>query len=360
MSQVTSKNTMLAEAWNELLHERPNLRIRDAAKELGVSEAELLATKIGTDVIRLQGPWPDLLVGFKTLGRVMSLTRNDSCILEHKGSFQKIDVMGSGNHAMATVVGPIELRVFFAAWHLAFAVTDKKADRVLRSIQVFDKAGDAIIKVYLQEGSKEDAYEKIIADFRAADQRTPLEVTPWTKETLDVDVNKDALLEEWGALKDTHDFFGMIRKHKVSRLHAVELANGAFTFPIDAQVAPQQILEEAAASKLPIMVFAGNRGNIQIHQGKVRTIRVLERGSQKWLNVLDPDFNMHLLMDDVHSGWVVKKPTTEGDVTSVELFDVDGNLIAQFFGLRKPGIPEREAWRELINNLGHQPITSDL
>src|SRR5690606_20879871 len=114
------------------------------------------------------------------------------------------------------------------------------------------------------------------------------------------------------------------------------------------------ILEEASASKLPIMIFAGNRGNIQIHQGKVRTIRLLERGHdgpQNWLNVLDPDFNMHLRMDLVDSAWVVKKPTTEGEVTSVELFDSARNMIAQFFGLRKPGIPERETWRDLVSRL---------
>jgi putative hemin transport protein len=60
---------------------------------------------------------------------------------------------------------------------------------------------------------------------------------------------------------------------------------------------------------------------------------------------------MHLKADDVCSAWIVRKPTTDGDVTSVELFDQSGSLIAQFFGLRKPGIPEREGWRILVNSL---------
>ena len=103
------------------------------------------------------------------------------------------------------------------------------------------------------------------------------------------------------------------------------------------------ILDEAAVSKLPILIFAGNRGNLQIHQGRVRTIRVLDRGhtgAERWLNVLDPDFNMHMKQNDVHTAWVVMKPTSDGVVTSVELFDADKKLIAQFFGLRKPGVPE--------------------
>jgi putative hemin transport protein len=102
------------------------------------------------------------------------------------------------------------------------------------------------------------------------------------------------------------------------------------------------------------MIFAGNRGNLQIHQGKVRTVRVLERGHtgpEHWLNILDPDFNMHMRQDLVDSAWVVKKPTEDGIVTSVELFDKERNLIAQFFGLRKPGIPELEGWKQLIEAL---------
>src|SRR5690606_35771485 len=98
----------------ELIKSKP-MRIRDAAKALHVSEAEFLETKLGNGVTRLSGSWTDLLLGFKALGRVMSLTRNDSCVLEHKGTFQKIDIMGGGSHTMATVIGPIESRVFFAA-----------------------------------------------------------------------------------------------------------------------------------------------------------------------------------------------------------------------------------------------------
>jgi putative hemin transport protein len=349
-----NRGEALQRAWSGIQEAKAGIRIREAAKELGVSEADLLATKVGEHVVKLQGPWNELLLSFKTLGRVMSLTRNDSCILEHKGSFQDIDIMGEGARMMATVIGPIETRVFFSAWQFAFAVTEEKSDRVLKSIQIFDKAGEAITKIYLQEKSNAEAYEKIIADFRSDDQRTEIETAPYAKEEYSTAIDKEVFLGEWSALKDTHDFFGMLRKHKVDRYHALELGAGKFTYQINASTSPNQILDNASASKLPIMIFAGNRGNLQIHQGKVRTIRLLNQGhggAQNWLNVLDPDFNMHLRMDFVHTTWVVKKPTADGHVTSVELFDQNKNMIAQFFGLRKPGIPEREEWRTLVSNL---------
>jgi putative hemin transport protein len=138
----------------------------------------------------------------------------------------------------------------------------------------------------------------------------------------------------------------MLRKHQVNRLDAVILAEDKFAQQISKD-SLRILLENAAAEKLPIMIFAGNRGNLQIHQGKVQTIRVME----SWLNVLDPDFNMHLREDHVDSVWIVKKPTTDGVVTGIEVFDSKKNMIAQFFGLRKPGIPELQGWRELVEKL---------
>lgn len=354
--EVTINNNVeeLKVKWRNLQAMRPALRIRDAAKELGVSEAQLLATRIGNDVIRLHGPWPELLQRFRDLGRVMSLTRNDSCILEHKGNFQRIDLIGQNAHSMATVIGPIETRVFFSAWTFAFAVTETRSDRVLKSIQVFDKAGDAITKIYLQEKSDEEAFHKIVDDFRADDQLVNLPVVSYAPEIFAQNPDKDAFLRDWAALQDTHDFFAMLREHKVRRYDAMEIAEGQFTLSLEPQSAPLHILEMAAASKLPIMIFAGNRGNIQIHQGKIRTVRVLERGHtgpERWLNILDPDFNMHLRQNDVATAWLVKKPTADGVVTSVELYDHKKEMVAQFFGLRKPGIPEREEWTNLVNSL---------
>jgi putative hemin transport protein len=38
-------------------------------------------------------------------------------------------------------------------------------------------------------------------------------------------------------------------------------------------------------------------------------------------------------------------------VTSLELLDENGGVIAQFFGARKPGKPELEEWRGLLKML---------
>ena len=359
MNHVAKSNaTALRTAWEELKKVKPTMRIRDCAQELGVSEAELLATTVGDYTTLLQGDWTKLVERLPTLGRVMSLTRNDNCVLEHKGPFQKVEIMGSPVHRMATVIGPIESRVFFSAWKFGFAVRMQTPHGLQQSIQIFDEAGQAITKVFLvaadlgnKAGSNQEAFDQLVVDFTAAEQTQQLvltEVKPATTKNM-ADVDQQALLQDWENMKDTHDFFGLLRKHQVNRLDAVILSEGKFSYRIQ-KTALKEMLEKAAKDHLPIMVFVGNRGNIQIHQGKIQTVRAMDQ----WLNILDPDFNMHLREDHIDTTWVIEKPTSDGVVTSIEVFDSQKEMIVQFFGLRKPGIPELSAWKDLVASLPRQ------
>ena len=53
----------------------------------------------------------------------------------------------------------------------------------------------------------------------------------------------------------------------------------------------------------------------------------------------------------IETAWVVRKPTVDGIVTALELYDKEEKLIVTFFGKRKPGIPEDLKWRELAESL---------
>ena len=147
-------------------------------------------------------------------------------------------------------------------------------------------------------------------------------------------------------MEDTHDFFPLLGKFGVGRKQALRLADEKFAREVSGD-SFKYILEEARDRKVPIMVFVGNDGIIQIHTGEVEN--VLE--ARGWFNVMDEKFNLHINQNEVGSAFVVRKPTKDGIVTSLELFNKSDKDIALFFGKRKPGIPERKDWRELIANL---------
>ena len=65
----------------------------------------------------------------------------------------------------------------------------------------------------------------------------------------------------------------------------------------------------------------------------------------------DPRFNLHLRQDLVVSAAVVRKPSANGDIHALELFDAAGEVIVQFFGTRLPREGERPEWRELVTGL---------
>lgn len=347
MTPTTAKQGIdLAHAWALVKEEDPKLRIRDAAKRLGVGEAQLLATRVGSGVTRLRPEFVEILQQLHRLGRIMALTRNEEIVHERKGEYKNVEsIKGHGPMGLA-VNDDIDLRIFFSPWKFAFASVDEGPRGVMRSFQFFDGAGDAIHKVYLTEASDVAAFENIVEQFRSDDQTPTLDVLPRAAkppERPDSEIDVKGFRKAWAELRDTHDFYPMTRKFGVEREQALRLADPEMARPVAAETF-KFILNEASARKLPIMVFVGNHGMIQIHTGPVEN--VLE--ARGWFNVMDEPFNLHIDQSKIARAYIVKKPTDDGIVTSLEIFNEEGENVALFFGKRKPGIPESEDWRRLI------------
>jgi putative hemin transport protein len=335
----------LLERHATLKREQPRLRVRDAAAALGTTEAALVAAGTEGRATPLRADWGTLFAEFPQLGRIMALTRNDHAVHERHGAFQ--DVSSGPGHIL--VVGPdIDLRLFPGAWAHAYALEGER-----HSIQIFDRDGNAVHKVYATEATDRDAWAALVARHAAPGAPLPPQeaASPATPavETL---VDAKALREDWLALQDTHDFVTLLRRHKASRRQAFRLAGEDLALRLDS-IAGSAALRLAAGSGQPVMVFVGNRHAIQIHTGPVSRLMDIPG----WFNVLDPDFNLHLREAGVAEAWRVVKPTADGPVTSIELLDANGAPVALLFGARKPGVPEREDWRALVEKVvGTTPL----
>lgn len=346
---TTSENlaataTDLRARWAELLKEQPATRIRNAAQALGVTELELLVLGLGDTVTRLRPEFAALLGGMEKLGHVMALTRNDDVVHERKGTYLNPSL---GQGPVGLFVGDdIDLRIFWGPWGHAFAVSEEGKGAPRQSLQFFGHDGEAIHKIYLTEKSNTAAFTELVAAFRSEDQSDAVTVQPRKApqgEMPDSAIDANGLREAWLGLKDTHDFYMLLGRFRVTRTQALRLAPaGDYAVPVDNK-ALRQVLTKAAEQNLPIMVFVGNPGMIQIHTGPVKNV-VDARG---WFNVLDPEFNLHVREEAITQSWIVRKPTTDGMVTALECYDDKGNQLVQVFGKRKPGIPELETWRTL-------------
>jgi putative hemin transport protein len=333
------------------------LRARDAAHKLGVSEGGALVAHAASQmcpaedagslysVTVLDGDWIAQLQGLEAVGPVMALTRNESVVHEKIGVYRNVSAQGAVGLALGA---EIDLRLFLMHWHVGMHVIERTPKGEQHSLQFFDVHGQALHKVHTRAQSDLQALEQLVQRHARPEARplfTPgaLSAPP---DRPDAEVDVASLAQAWSAMKDTHEFFGLLKTHRVGRMQSFRLMEGrhARRTPL---LAVEWLLKRAAGTGLPIMVFAGNAGCLQIHAGAVQRIESVG----PWLNVLDDNFNLHLRADQVAESWLVSKPTNDGVVTSLELFDARGQLIAMFFGERKPGKPELPAWRTLAHGL---------
>ncbi|MBT0568866.1 hemin-degrading factor [Curvibacter sp. CHRR-16] len=354
------------------LRRSSRMRHVEVAQSLGISECQLVAAHAGSVAsnavledaasgiqavagtiyaVRLRAEWPAMLAALEAVGQAMALTRNHACVHEKTGTYYQSSVQDGVGLVLG---GAIDLRVFYRHWAHGFAVCERTEKGMQNSLQFFDTAGCAIHKVFAKPMTDMAAWYDLVQRFANADQTPSLVLTPdnatvpdaASTELADAAVDLVAFRQAWASLRDTHDFGKLLKQFGVGRLQALRLADPQYVQAVE-PAAAHSLLQAAARDQVPIMVFVANAGMVQIHTGPVHKIVVMG----PWVNVLDDDFNLHLRQDLIASAWVVRKPTVDGMVTSLELLDEKGQLIAQFFGARKPGARELCEWRGLIEQL---------
>src|SRR5690606_21879632 len=134
-----------------------------------------------------------------------------------------------------------------------------------KSIQLFDKYGSAVHKVYLTSVSNDDAFHHIVKTYKDDNQTAhelvePFVVPKHPREVREVEPDFKAFKEDWINLQDTHHFFGMINKYKLHRIEALENAPSTYFAEKIGNDGLRKALLAASSTELPIMVFVGNRG----------------------------------------------------------------------------------------------------
>jgi putative hemin transport protein len=342
---VTSSKTKTPAEIRDLRALHPEMRERDFARIHAISEAELPAAYVGQHVTRIEPDIASLLNGLTACGEIMALTRNKSAVHEKIGSVEKVVI---GTHASMVLGAQIDLRIFPGKWAFGFAVEKSNDDGTIRrSVQFFDAEGNAVFKVHARPATNLEAWAILVANLRSPEQAPIVTQPKPAPVTLGTPAPLDELRSRWSALTDTHQFFGMLKSLNYPRLDALETVGEDYAWQLDHSAVAGLFNAAAADQTLPLMAFVVNHGCIQIHSGPIQTVKTMG----PWLNVMDDTFHLHLRLDQVASVWAVRKPTSDGHVTSVEVFDDNRELIIQFFGKRIEGSDERAAWRDLVQNL---------
>ena len=344
MAEIAAQPDTSPEALRAALADA-TLRSRDLAESLGVTEADLIAAQVGHGATRIAADPDTLMPAICRLGEVMALTRNASAVHERTGTYGE---WHSGSHA-AMILGPeIDLRIFPSHWVLGFATVNDSGKGPPRSLQVYDASGTAVHKVYPREATDLDLWDKIVAELETGDSsdQVSLDPAPLPDSPRSRPEKAEELRAAWARMTDTHQFLRLVSRMKMNRLGAYRIAGAPFA----EQLAPEALnaaLLACGGGAIPIMLFVGNRGCIQIHSGPINLLKDMG----PWQNVLDPRFNLHLRLDHVAEVWRVEKPTRRGPALSIEAFDSDGSLILQLFGYRKDDQEDVDAFARMAADL---------
>ncbi|QEN87558.1 hypothetical protein FZC33_15045 [Labrys sp. KNU-23] len=283
----------LKQRWQALRESQSGLRIRDAAAQLGVSEAALLETRIDEGVRRLAVRIDALCAALPHLGTVMSLIRNESAVHEKDIAFPT----GVGSDGEIRFVGEeFALTLIPSAVAHAFYVEDANPKGPLRSIQLFDAAGGALWKIYARDKADHAAFERLLAELA------------WPEDVQPISFSRPA-----AASADT----------------------AAAGNPVDLQA----VLETAAAEAIPVRLEVANHGVRQSHRGPL--VRIVRMGP--WLNVLDPGFDWHLNENPLSGGSV-----EPGDRPSLVLHLASGGEAARLQADDSATADQQATWRGLV------------
>ena len=325
---------------------------RDLAATLNISEAELMHCRIGEGGAQcVTGNIPDLLQALVRIGDAKAITRNNYAVSIQTGQYS--------NPQFSSHVGAflnprgLDLRVFLTQWDSVFFLAEKNKTETRQSLQFFDKHGDALHKIYVTEKTDMDAWYAVINQF-TTNNCLPLNIIE--KKQLPKPTINDEIVQQlehqWLSMTDVHQFATLLRNNNLSRQQAFHAVSDELAWQVSND-SLSQLLYLAHQGQNEIMLFISNHGCVQIFTGKIDKITPLkiESSNIQWLNISSQHFNLHIIENGIAECWVTKKPTRDGFVTSLEVFDEKGNQIIQMYGQRTEGESEQVQWHSQILSL---------
>ncbi|AWY20769.1 hemin-degrading factor [Moraxella bovis] len=339
------KNTTLWQTYQAKKADMPMLFPTEGAKLLGVSEFELLLSSPNS--VYLGSDCRPMLLRLHELGQVENIVRNEFAVHEKTGQFLGLEL--GQTMGMALNQGGLDLRVFLNHFKfmLAIVATD---DKPSYQIAFFDEFGQAVDKVFLNPITDEKItlWQTLTADFAKTVQKTSIEVLypeiqgNWQVKHLDENQKAD-FHHDWLAMTDIHQFYKILSTYQLDRQSSYVNAPSNYTKRLNPKVL-ESLLSRASEQALPLMIFVGNTGMVQIYAGTIKNIKKIGH----WLNIMDKkysQFTLHLNDKMIESVWWIRRPHSDGYTIALEGFDKHGNSIITIFGERTEGQKQDPNWQ---------------
>lgn len=297
--------------WRQLRDRDPFVSLSDAAMRLDVVEAELVAAFCGDGVLRLDGPFGDLIGVLPELGRVRAVTRNAHATIETCGVYLPPEVGSAG------VAGEIGARFHPDRWRYAYALDEAFSPEGANALYFYDGRGQVVHELHADIETRRARLTKLVDLFAAFDQSSGEEIA------LASPLVAKACPTAGAWLRQAED------------AHPVSVA------------AVRAILEAARREAVPVSLAVPSPGAVQRFSGLLHDVAETPTG----LACEAPWVRVRLETSRVVEVWMIRTPSLDGPMTSLELLDRTARVVASLSAARWPGKPEPEPWRRLVERL---------
>lgn len=343
MQTSTLINFDLGSQWAAWRTDHPYSGLRDDARDLGVSEAELLATGCGSTVTRLCGGWVELLRGLQELGPVAVQTESNGSLIEARGSAV---VAGWSGRCGMVRVGVSRLRVQLDHIYHCYAVTDAGGSGMLHFC---DADGQRVLTIGQLPETMGERWAQLVRRFASAEQHPWVRTAPVSAAghmIPDSTVDVKALRAAWDGLRGPLDFTIMLQRFSISRAQAVRLAGESRAQAV-AKSTFSVALRCASNAMVPLALSVESAGVTQVYTGLTRRVEA----SGGLLALIEPGFRLYVSEPRIKSAWLVRRPSEQGVLSSLQYFDADDQPVLRVAGNTTPGEPGLKRWERLVASL---------
>lgn len=307
----------IKEQWIDFqkVKENQKIRIRDAAIKLNTSEAELLSTKIGSEVSFVKVDFEIFFQKILEIDKIMLLTRND--ILVHEIIVNGNKISKINNSIINSEHKYPLLSINFNQIKYSFYEQSKHGKKELHSFQFFDKAGEAILKIYLK-GNDLDKFRKIKSNYE-----------------LDYNYEIQKIIKEKNSQKKIDFDIDYKFSHE---------SNSRFDIIKYSTVILRQLLEYIVEIKIPVQIHGIGNNTIQYFYGKIKNI--IDFGP--WINIIDKEFNLHALEKEIKFNTINRYFHNGKNYFSIEFYDKKNSHILGISSTRL----SHEKFKDMLKKIG--------
>jgi putative hemin transport protein len=301
----------LTARWRRLREGDPFLSLGDAAARLDVVEAELLAAFCGDGALRLDGPFTDLVTALPTLGHVRAVTRNAHATIETRGTYPTPEVGCAG------VAGEVGVRFLLDHWRYGYVLDGAASLDGITGFFFYDARGQAVHEIHADPATDRRVLARLVDLFASFDQSAGEEI----------------VVASPNVLRPRPDTGAWFRGAEDAR----PVGPGAVATVLDA----------ARSEVVPVSVAVRSPGVVHRFSGLLHDVSA----TANTVELAAPWVRVRIETARVAEAWIVRTPSLEGPVTSLEVFDARANVVLSVSAARWPGKPEPAPWNELLGRL---------